>query len=81
VDGVLVELQGERLEKGDVIRHDLLVGKVESVANDLVHIVVGEQVIYEGGRWPWPMEGGTSGNKRKKKEKWRSRERGEREER
>ena len=45
VYGVLVEPEGERLEEGDIVGHDLLVREVELVHDDGVHVVVGQQVV------------------------------------
>ena len=43
--GVLVQSEGERLQEGDVVGHDLLVGEVKLVHDDGVHVVVGQQVV------------------------------------
>ncbi len=45
VYGVLVEPEGERLEEGDVVGHHLLVGEVELVHDDGVHVVVGQEIV------------------------------------
>ena len=45
VDRVRVQLQRERLQKGDVVGHHLLVGEVKLVHDDRVDVVVGEQVV------------------------------------
>jgi len=45
VDCMLVQPEGEGLEEGDVVGHDLLVGEVELVHDDGVDVVVGQQVI------------------------------------
>ena len=50
LDGVLVEPQGDGLEEGDVVGEQLLVGKVERVADQLVDVVVGEDVVDGGPR-------------------------------
>lgn len=48
VDGVIVELEGEGLQEGDVVRHHLFVGKIKLVHNDGVDVVVRQQVIERG---------------------------------
>ena len=50
VHGVVVELEGQRLQEGDVIGHDLLIGEVELVDDNGVHVVVRQQVIWAKGR-------------------------------
>ena len=45
VDRVLVEAKGERLEKGNVVGHHLLVGKIKLMNDDRVDVVVGQQVV------------------------------------
>lgn len=40
MNGVLVEPEGEGLEEGDVVSHDLLIGEVELVNDDGVNVVV-----------------------------------------
>lgn len=42
---MVVELEGQGLEEGDVVGHDLLVGEVKLVNDDGVDVVVGQQVI------------------------------------
>ena len=51
VHSVVVQLEGQRLQEGDVVGHDLLVGEVKLVDDDGVDVVVGEQVIWGRGRW------------------------------
>ena len=48
VDGLAVELEREGLEEGDVVGHDLLVGEVELVQDDVVDVVVGEEEVERG---------------------------------
>lgn len=50
VHRVVVELEGQRLQEGYVVGHDLLIGEVKLVDNDGVHMVVGQQVIWVDGR-------------------------------
>ncbi len=45
VDGVLVKPKGERLEKGDVVGHHFLVGKVELVDDNRIDVIVGQQIV------------------------------------
>ena len=45
VNGMLVELERERLQKGDVISEHLFVGKVKLVYDDGVDVVVAQQVV------------------------------------
>jgi hypothetical protein len=45
VDGVFVQLQRKRFQKRYVIGHNFLVGEVELVDDDGVHVVVGQKVI------------------------------------
>lgn len=45
--GVVVELQRQRLQKGDVVGHDLLIGEVEFVHDDGVDVVIRQQVVCE----------------------------------
>lgn len=42
---MVVELQRQRLEEGDVVGHDLLVREIELVDNDGVDVVVGQEII------------------------------------
>lgn len=42
VDGVCVQLEGQSLEEGDVVRHHLLVAEVKLVDDDGIDVVVGE---------------------------------------
>ena len=48
VDGVLVEMEGERLEEGDVIGQHFLIGEIQLQHNDGVDVVVREKVICKG---------------------------------
>ena len=43
--GMFVEPEGERLQEGDVVGHDLLVGEIELVDDDGVDVVVGEEIV------------------------------------
>lgn len=43
---VIVELQRERLQEGDVVGHDLLVREVEFMHNDGVDVVIRQQVVW-----------------------------------
>ena len=45
VDGVLVEVEGEGLEEGDVVGQHLLIREVQLQHYDGVDVVVGEEVI------------------------------------
>lgn len=47
VDGVLVEVEGEGLEKGDVVGKHFLVREVQLQHNDGVDVIVGKEVIYK----------------------------------
>lgn len=42
---VVVKLQRQGLQEGDVVRHDLLVGEVKLVDNNRVDVVVGQEII------------------------------------
>lgn len=42
---VAVELQRQRLQEGDVVGHDLLIGEVELVHDDGVDVVIRQQVV------------------------------------
>ena len=42
---MFVEPEGERLQEGDVVCHDLLVGEIELVHDDGVDVVVGEKIV------------------------------------
>ena len=50
VYSVVVQLEGQRFEEGDVIGHDLLIREVKLVDDDGVHMVVRQQVIWANGR-------------------------------
>ena len=43
--GMFVEPEGESLQEGDVVSHDLLVGEIELVDDDGVDVVVGEKIV------------------------------------
>ena len=45
MNGVLVESEGQGLEEGDVVGHDLLIREVELVHDDRVDVVVRQQVV------------------------------------
>lgn len=45
---MVVEFQGQGLEEGDVVRHDLLIWEVKLVHDYWVDMVVGQKVIWEG---------------------------------
>ena len=47
---MVVQLEGQRFEEGDVIGHDLLIREVKLVDDDGVHMVVRQQVIWANGR-------------------------------
>jgi hypothetical protein len=51
VNGVRVEFEAECFEEADVVRHDLLVGEVEFVFDDGVHVVVGQEVVWKLKLW------------------------------
>lgn len=44
---VVVELQGQGLEEGDIVRHDLLIWEIKLVHDYGVDVVVGQKVIWE----------------------------------
>ena len=48
--GMFVEPEGEGLQEGDVVRHDLLVGEIELVDDDGVDVVVGEEIVCKDGK-------------------------------
>lgn len=50
MDSVVVQLQGQGLQKRDIVCHDLLIGEIKLMDNDGIDMVVGEQVIWEGKR-------------------------------
>lgn len=43
--GVIIKLQGQGLQEGDIVCHDLLIGEVKLMDDDGVHMVVRQQVI------------------------------------
>lgn len=45
---VVVEFQGQGLEEGDIVRHDLLIWEIKLVHDYWVDVVVGQKVIWEG---------------------------------
>ena len=47
---MFVEPEGEGLQEGDVVRHDLLVGEIELVDDDGVDVVVGEEIVCKDGK-------------------------------
>ena len=42
---VAVQLEGQSLQEGNIIRHHFLVAEVELVYDDGIDVVVGEQVV------------------------------------
>ena len=56
VNGVLVESEGQGFEERYVIGHNLLVGKIEAMYNDWIHMVVWQQIIWKKNIsifWKW----------------------------
>lgn len=45
MNGVAVEFQWQRLQKGNVVGHDLLVGEVKFMHDDGVDVVIRQQVV------------------------------------
>jgi hypothetical protein len=43
-----VQAQGQRLEERDELRHEVAVPEIQLKHDDLVHVVVGQQVIERG---------------------------------
>lgn len=58
VDCVRVQLQTERLQKENVIAHNVLVGKVELVNDDGVDVIVAQKIICRIFDWFSTMKHG-----------------------
>lgn len=48
MNSVVVEFQGQGLQKGDVVGHDFFVREVELMNDDGINVIIGEQVIWKG---------------------------------
>lgn len=42
---VVVELQRQSLQKGDIVGHDFLIREIKFMHNDGIDMIIGEQVI------------------------------------